>query len=110
MAERTSLADMPEKYLKCRRRKRHRFPDPDSPRVRWSAEVEKETGLRLIVMHFQCPVCTVVRFEEINRISGSLIRSGYKYPDGYLLAPGERIDPDEVRLEVLNRYMPQEFR
>lgn len=110
MTERSTLAEMPEKFLKCRRRKRHRFPDPDSPKVKWRAEIEKKTGLRLMVMEFHCPVCTVVRTEMINRTNGKLLRSKYHYPDGYLLAKGERIDPDEMRLEMINRWAPERLK
>ncbi len=59
-------------------------------------------GARIVL---RCLRCDTIRYDTVSIINGLLLSRGYKYPEGYHLAPydGEYTLRQEMRFEYLSR-------
>lgn len=99
----TKLSERLEKYddpfLECRTR-RHRYFDVEDDGGIGRKWKSSNTVTRLCQ---QCERCDTVRYEAWNAVTGDLLFAYYKYPEGYAIDGGGRVDNRQLRLEYLWR-------
>lgn len=94
----TTLNELDDTFIECRTR-RHRWdPIPDDGGVNRRYK-ESRSVARLCA---RCERCGVMRYEAWNRITGAILFTAYKYPDGYTLT-GRKTRQHHVRTEYLQR-------